>query len=674
MKNSILISLLIISLSIPIVAQWSNDPAENSPIAVASGEQAIPKIATSENGTTYISWFSNETGNYNVKLQKLDVFGNMQWDSAGLLVSNHEAMSWLTEWDMTIDQEDHAILTFQDIRTGNNNIYAYRISPEGTFIWGDDGLELSNSTAFDASPKVTVTNAGNAVFAWHVDSVVIIQKVSPDGEKQWGENGIMLNANNRYSWPQLIAVGDDDVILKYFDYSGSLMYPTRHVLAQRYDSNGEAIWTQPAIVSNAGGIAVFTQIFPFINDGNDGFYIAWHDDRDNNMLASIFVQHVGSDGPILFADDGIEASVMPNRNHFYAELALPPGSDDVFVFWNEMDANQNDRGIYGQKISSSGERLWTDNGKSFIEISSTNVYPVAARNSETDMVVIYEEYFNAIDTGIKAMRIDTDGNYIWTEEKITMSSVQSEKLHCVANDFLNGQWIFVWEDRRNGNGDIFGQNIKLDGSLGPITYAENIVIEPDSVYCPPSWNEESVFIINNGILPVEILNFPLANFLPGWEWYITNFGPNFPFVIEPSDSLELIIQIIIYTGDSYELGWDCDWVYIETETNNYVIEICVDTDLLNVNSNKINSSIVSCFPNPANDIVTFEIEAEKNIDFEISIIDSFGNLVKSLINHSAKKVIWDCTNNNNQKVPPGTYYYKIISEKFQNSGKIILLD
>ena len=36
---------------------------------------------------------------------------------------------------------------------------------------------------------------------------------------------------------------------------------------------------------------------------------------------------------ILFDDDGIEASTMPNRNHFYAELALPVGSDDIFVFW-----------------------------------------------------------------------------------------------------------------------------------------------------------------------------------------------------------------------------------------------------------------------------------------------------------------------------------------------------
>ncbi len=40
-------------------------------------------------------------------------------------------MTWLTDWDMTVDHENHAILTWQDIRSGgNNNVVAYRISPK----------------------------------------------------------------------------------------------------------------------------------------------------------------------------------------------------------------------------------------------------------------------------------------------------------------------------------------------------------------------------------------------------------------------------------------------------------------------------------------------------------------------------------------------------------------
>ncbi len=40
-----------------------------------------------------------------------------------------------------------------------------------------------------------------------------------------------------------------------------------------------------------------------------------------------------------------------------------------------------------KKFLASGERLWTDNGKSIIEISSTNVYPFSASQSEDDIIV-----------------------------------------------------------------------------------------------------------------------------------------------------------------------------------------------------------------------------------------------------------------------------------------------
>ena len=54
----IIITIYLVSLSFLSVAQWSNDPAQNTPIALASGEEAIPKIATTQLGETFVSWFS----------------------------------------------------------------------------------------------------------------------------------------------------------------------------------------------------------------------------------------------------------------------------------------------------------------------------------------------------------------------------------------------------------------------------------------------------------------------------------------------------------------------------------------------------------------------------------------------------------------------------------------
>jgi hypothetical protein len=448
------------------LAQWSNNATVNNAICGLAGEQAIPKIATCPNGDTYIGYFSNESGNYDVRLQRLDSQGNELWASGGILISSNESMTWLTDWDMTADVNNHCVMTWQDIRNGNNNAYAYRISPSGSFVWGSNGIALSNNSAFNASPKVTCTAAGNAVFAWMSDDVLIIQKIDPAGNKQWGDNGITLSTSNALKWPQLMPVGTDEVIMKYFEDSGPPNAPTRHVFAQRYSSTGTPVWPAPAIISDAGGISAWTQIFPFINDGSDGFYIAWHDDRDNNMLASVWVQHISSAGAVLFAVNGVEASTQGGTNHYYPSLACPPGSSDVFVYWNEMNSLQSQKGIFGQKLSSSGTRQWGNSGMTFIPVSATNVTPLAASSSPTDMIVLYEESTSASASSLKAMRIATDGSYIWPTNHVAVSSAASSKVHTVMNDFQNNQWLISWEDNRSGAADIYAQNLLLDGTLG----------------------------------------------------------------------------------------------------------------------------------------------------------------------------------------------------------------
>ncbi|MCF8303946.1 MAG: T9SS type A sorting domain-containing protein [Bacteroidales bacterium] len=466
MKKSTLFILIAVIAGLSLRAQWPTDPNENLAISTADGEQAISKIATADDGTTYVSWFSNATGNYNVRLQRFDVDGNKQWGEEGILVSDHPAMSWLTDYDMTVDHTGCAIIVFQDIRNGDNDVFAYRIDPSGEFLWGEDGLELSSGPAFDVSPKVTVTGSNDAVVAWAANYDIVRQKISPEGELLWGEEGITMSGDNTFSWPQLMPVGDDDVIMKFFEDEGPSWAPDRYVYAQRYDDSGNAVWEEDAVISDATGISSWTQVFPMVSDGQDGFYIAWHDDRDEDMLSSVFVQHVNAQGEMLFTDNGVEASTQANRNNFYAQLALPTGSEDIYVFWNEMDGSQNNRGIYGQKIAVDGSRLWGSSGKTFIELSSTDVLPFGARSSQEEMVVFYEEAFNSNAYGIKAMRIDTEGEFVWAEEKVPMCSVESGKVHPVVNHFNNGQWIATWDDSRNASVDIYGQNINLDGSLG----------------------------------------------------------------------------------------------------------------------------------------------------------------------------------------------------------------
>ncbi|PKP17819.1 MAG: hypothetical protein CVU06_12760, partial [Bacteroidetes bacterium HGW-Bacteroidetes-22] len=450
--------------------QWSTNPAVNNVICNLAGEQAIPKVAVCPNGDIYVGYFSSESGNYNVRLQRLDGLGNILWTSGGILISNNPQETWLTDWDMTADPANHAILVFNDIRNGNTNVYAYRIAPDGSFVWGANGVALSNNSSFNAAAKVIATNAGNIVAAWMSDEVIIMQKINPAGVVQWGPAGITISATNSLTWPQMMPVGTDEFFMKYYDDSGAGWSPTRHVYAQKYNSSGTGIWSTPAVISNAGGISAQTQILPFISDNNGGFYMAWDDDRDNNLLANSWVQHINASGQAVFQANGVAVSTEGTMNHWYPELGLPTGSQEVYVFWNEINGNQDQWGIMAQKFSATGLRLWTDNGMTLIPVSSTDYYPMAGRNTATDMVLFVEEYSGGVNSFIKAMRVATDGSFVWTPFLKPVSTVNSQKIHTSISTLYNAQWVLAWEDTRNGTSDIYAQNLSLDGLPGPVAF------------------------------------------------------------------------------------------------------------------------------------------------------------------------------------------------------------
>ena len=473
MKKLFFLIMTIMMVHVMIYAQWSTNPAINNVICNLAGEQAIPKVACCTNGDTYIAYFSNETGNYDVRLQRLDVSGNLLWVTNGILVSNNPSMSWLTDWDIAADPSGACILAIMDIRNGNNNIYGYRIESNGTFAWGPNGVTLSNNNSFNAAPKVISTLSGNAVFAWQADSAILMQKIGPTGTFLWGTSGKTwmpsgASSTHGYSWPQLMPVGSDDFLMKYFEDSGSGMYPTRYIWVQKFNSNGTGVWATPASVSNAGGIASFTQILSFINDNNDGCFVAWHDDRDNDMKSNSWVQHVSPTGTVTLGTNGTEVSGNYSNNHFYPQAVIPASSTDVYVFWNEMNSLQSQKGITGQKVSSTGSLLWGPNGMSFIPVSPTDVYPLMARSYSTDMVVFYEEYVGSVDQLLKAMRITPTGTFAWTGNSVLISSVVSAKVHTEVSNLNNNQWILTWEDDRNADADIYAQNLKPTGDLGPV--------------------------------------------------------------------------------------------------------------------------------------------------------------------------------------------------------------
>ena len=479
MKHFLTIFLLLLAGS--ILAQWSDDAASNLPITDMGGEQTIPKIVVSPQGNYYVGYFSVVPGNlYHVYLQRLDHEGHAQWDEDGILVSDHPSMTWLTDWDVAADHEDHAIMVWQDVRTGDNNIFAYRMAPDGSFVWGEDGIQLSTGPGFVASPIVTVTAANNAVFAWQSEGDIVMQKLSPDGTKEWGEWGITLSVSDQLSWPQMIPVGDDDVLMKYYYDEGMPWAPDRYIHLQRFGPGGDPAWDEPTVVYDLGLMTAHTQIISMAGDGDEGLYIAWHEYSMSGTAATARMQHVNAEGEIQFEQNGVILSGNHGNNQFYPQVASPGGDDHVYVYWREVTGDQNFTGIYAQKVSPGGDLLWGDQGSTLIPLGAHPVSPQYLLPTGQDKVLIYDTQLSATDYSLQAVRLDSEGEAVWAEGSVYVSSVPSSKTHLDMAVLHEGQWAFAWGDDRSGDAEIYAQNLRIDGSLGVVEtqeYTLDITIE-----------------------------------------------------------------------------------------------------------------------------------------------------------------------------------------------------
>jgi hypothetical protein len=448
-------------------AQWPGDPAVNMIICDRAGEQTLAKVAATSDGGCYVSWQDHASGNYDVYMQRLNGAGEIEWPENGLLISDHPQETWITDYDLTADLEDNAVVVFNDVRNGSDrDIYAYRISPEGDFVWGADGLTVSDNDGFEPDPQVVVTSDGNIVIAWPEDNMAHLRKVTPGGDDFWDPSTITLSFDYSVNSTRLAEAEADGVILEIQVSTGPNFWDPCYLHMHKFDASGTALWGPDGVeVMTTGGIAAYMRS-EISGDGSGGAYSFWYDTR--NVEHHAYVQHVDVDGGVMWTPNGVMLSTTGGEMQMYPALAKVPSTDDVIVFYRITDLNQTLYGIGGQKLNSLGERQWGDGGIVYVPASSEDRYNVLAFPQEDGAMVIYKELpEDVVNSIIKAIRVDGSGSPVWEPSPVTMVTTLSEKGTVAADDNPAGVVVASWnDDRFDASGDIYLQNINPDGSFG----------------------------------------------------------------------------------------------------------------------------------------------------------------------------------------------------------------
>jgi len=475
MKKIILLLLLMVTSS-SLFAQWSSNPSINLTICDTTNEQVLPKIATTNDGGCYIGWFDARSGGYAVYLQRLNPQGVKQFPAGGLLISNNPQSSSLVDWDLAVDDSNCCVLAFTDTRAGSSiNPFAYRISPSGQFLWGANGIALTDSVAvYQANPKVICTSDGNFIIPWQYNNKIGIQKINKAGTKVWGNVPLMVIGNpsisEKFNYPIGVSSDNGNFILYWIGYTGSFISPANFKLyTQKYSPAGSGLWGNPQDTLWNLGSAQGTYQPTIYSDGNNGAVYVWQSYFSGPTVC--YVQRKNSAGQIQFPINGSAVTTTgATMLNFAPAASYMPSTGETYVFWQRKNSLQSVIGVYGQKFSATGTRMWADSGLVVKPLDGNSFASLSTFIKDTSILGYYMEIVTAGNTGLaKAFNLNRSGVLQWGGNIITPGAAVSGKGRMSTAITQNGMSILAFQDNRNDAGGIYAQNINFNGTYGPAT-------------------------------------------------------------------------------------------------------------------------------------------------------------------------------------------------------------
>ena len=451
-------------------SQWSDDP--ENPQLLGSGIQ--PQVCMTSDGGVYFAWLTD--GNYHVYLQRLDSEGISQFTDGGMLISDNDNSSWIAVYhlNLAVDSEDNALITLVDQRVGPWQVYAYKIAPDGTMLWGADGLTLSSSNMDNISPRLAVFPDNSVVVSWSKNyNSIITQHISSDGELLWG-NGITINnLSASLLSPQPMISADGHLLLQWIGQTGQVWAANSTIYLQKYDLDGNPLWGEPTVTVGPVVFPMGNWLQQLVVDNNNGSFSAWTQMAGN--VQSSVTQHVNEDGELSWVN-GVGLSANSSNFRMSPRLVISENSQELMAAWNESNGSQSQRGIYAQRLDESGNRLWGMNGTAVIPLNGTYDYlDLSVVGMGEDLITAYIQQIPNMNGDIHASRLDVNGNTVWGNVEITNSN--SPKSDMTVGKGLGCLYI-TWSE----NGVVHAHCMKEDGTLGsPDVLATGDINGDDSV-------------------------------------------------------------------------------------------------------------------------------------------------------------------------------------------------
>ena len=435
-------------------------------------------LVSDDSGGVLIIWEDYRNGYYSdVYAQHVMSNGQVDpdWPLNGLPVISYIGR----QEEITVDTDGSggAIVAWKDTRfSGNMNIYAQRVTPQGTLLWNSTGQAICTFTADQIDPKLCPDGQGGAFIVWLDKRLdpnfgdIYFQHIDSSGNPQLTTDGVILcNAVREQKECRIISSGDGGAIFCWVDFRYDEQNSISDIFAQKVSSSGDILWGNNGLaVCTADEIQIGSRM---VSDGSGGVIIAWEDTRNVNTIdeADLYAQRVSSAGSPMWTTNGV---LVSDADEYQNSVLLKSNNNHgAFLFWGNKYGYSNMFGedLFTQHLDSDGIPQLQPNGVLIHHGMYGNAEePMMVQTIPGQVLVAWKDYRYDYNASLYIQLIDTSGNYLLEQDgrPLCVESLNGNMdTPQLATDFQNGG-LLVWMEQRNPNlyNQIYVQRIDPSGN------------------------------------------------------------------------------------------------------------------------------------------------------------------------------------------------------------------
>ena len=592
--------LFLLAGNINCSAQWNPNTFVN--LEVAGVESADLQSAATSDGKTWIAFYANNAGNYDMRAQLLDQAGNKLLGPDGVLVCNQTSGSATFVFNICLDASNNLIIGFQYEVAGVPTAVITKVSLDGSLPWGTGGIQLGAGLA----PYPAVLTTSETVVAWNNSSpsTLYLQKISAAGTSVWGSPLPVTVSGGNTTRGQVIA-NTNGFFTMVLQKRGVGISTTLY--SQRYNNDGIAQWAAPVQISSlTTSGARYYSVVASADTVFFGYYAS------SGFRFSSYVQRINPDGTIPWGTNGTPFSTYSTGADPYQQttnIAYYPGSPHIWAVCTYSNTLQSEYGVYVQKFDiNTGAVLLDPLGKEVYPISSnldTQVGSLGLTYQEDVIFISYDANYK-----IKASTLDDNGDLVsFPDNPFELSSTTAtlatpKGRFSFASAINEGQSVAIWNEDRGSGNRIYAQN--KTWYVMPVKLSDFRAAK----------NNKQVNLFWNTATETNNKGFYIERSADGTNFKTINFVNS--KAAHGNSNLNIDYSITdALPGTSYNY-YRLKQVDIDEKFNySKILLVRFDKDLY----------VNSIYPAPATTVLHVSLESSLNSNGNLSVIDAYGKTV-----------------------------------------------